>query len=214
MAIPATLPPADASASAQPSAGTPAEASALGGVKRDGVAARLGPTGVGPPRSETGSAPLATVAGAADPAPLTASPAGPALTETPAATAMTGASPPQSTLAAVQQEQAAVPLPVRIEAAAAPPQGAAAAASPDTSAAAPAQQVSAALVSLAGTPGGGQRMTLRLEPAELGQVQIRIDRPTDAPAQVDISVQRPETLTSRNCSARWTRRVFPPTAAA
>ncbi len=38
-------------------------------------------------------------------------------------------------------------------------------------------------------------MTLRLEPAELGQVQIRIDRPQDAPAQVDISVQRPETLT-------------------
>jgi hypothetical protein len=38
-------------------------------------------------------------------------------------------------------------------------------------------------------------MTLRLEPAELGQVQIRIDRPPDAPAQVDITVQRPDTLT-------------------
>jgi len=66
---------------------------------------------------------------------------------------------------------------------------------PDTTAAPPAQQVSAALVSLAGTPGNPQHMTLRLEPAALGQVQIRIDRPTDAPAQVDITVQRPETLT-------------------
>lgn len=38
-------------------------------------------------------------------------------------------------------------------------------------------------------------MTLRLEPADLGQVQIRIDRPQDGPAQVEITVQRPETLT-------------------
>lgn len=38
-------------------------------------------------------------------------------------------------------------------------------------------------------------MTLRLEPAELGLVQIRINRPADAPAQVEITVQRPETLT-------------------
>jgi hypothetical protein len=38
-------------------------------------------------------------------------------------------------------------------------------------------------------------MTLRLEPAELGVVQIRIDRPADAPAQVQITVQRPETMT-------------------
>ena len=38
-------------------------------------------------------------------------------------------------------------------------------------------------------------MTLQLDPPDLGQVQIRIDRPQDAPAQVDITVQRPETLT-------------------
>ena len=38
-------------------------------------------------------------------------------------------------------------------------------------------------------------MTLRLEPAELGQVQIRIDRAPDAPARVDITVERPETMT-------------------
>jgi hypothetical protein len=84
-----------------------------------------------------------------------------------------------------------VQLPDRVGAAAA----SASVSQPDAAAAAPTQQVAAAVVSLAGAPGGGQRMTLRLEPAELGQVQIRIDRPTDAPAQVEITVQRPETLT-------------------
>ena len=38
-------------------------------------------------------------------------------------------------------------------------------------------------------------MTLRLDPPELGQVQIRIDRPQDAPARVDIAVERPDTMT-------------------
>lgn len=38
-------------------------------------------------------------------------------------------------------------------------------------------------------------MTLRLEPPELGAVQIRIDRPIEAPAHVEVSVTRPETLT-------------------
>ena len=56
-------------------------------------------------------------------------------------------------------------------------------------------QVSAALVSLSAGGDGTQRMTLRLEPAELGQVQIRIDRAPDAPARVDITVERPETMT-------------------
>jgi flagellar hook-length control protein FliK len=43
-------------------------------------------------------------------------------------------------------------------------------------------------------PDGTQRLTMKLEPPELGQVQIRIDRPVDAPAQVAITVERPETL--------------------
>jgi hypothetical protein len=38
-------------------------------------------------------------------------------------------------------------------------------------------------------------MTLRLDPADLGIVQVRIDRPADAPAHVEVSVSRPETLT-------------------
>ena len=41
---------------------------------------------------------------------------------------------------------------------------------------------------------GGTRLTLRLHPAELGSVQIRIDRPADTPVQVSVTVDRPETL--------------------
>jgi hypothetical protein len=63
---------------------------------------------------------------------------------------------------------------------------------PEAAAAVPA---ASALVSLVQTPGGAQRLTLRLQPPELGQVQIQIDRPSDAPARVEITVQRPETLT-------------------
>lgn len=44
-------------------------------------------------------------------------------------------------------------------------------------------------------PDGAQRLTMKLEPPELGQVHIRIDRPVDAaPARVEITVERPETL--------------------
>ena len=58
-----------------------------------------------------------------------------------------------------------------------------------------ASQVAPALVSLAHAPDGAQRLTLRLDPPELGQVQIRIERPQDAPARVEITVERQETLT-------------------
>jgi len=61
--------------------------------------------------------------------------------------------------------------------------------------ASPASQVGPALLSLATSTAGTQRLTLRLEPADLGIVQVRIDRPIQAPAHVDISVSRPETLT-------------------
>jgi hypothetical protein len=44
-------------------------------------------------------------------------------------------------------------------------------------------------------PDGAQRLTMKLEPPELGQVHIQIDRPTDdTPARVAITVERPETL--------------------
>jgi flagellar hook-length control protein FliK len=61
--------------------------------------------------------------------------------------------------------------------------------------ASPASQLAPALLSLSTSTGGTQHLTLRLEPDELGTVQVRIDRPTEAPVHVDISVSRPETLT-------------------
>jgi flagellar hook-length control protein FliK len=80
-------------------------------------------------------------------------------------------------------------------AAAAGPIAATAAAPPRTPAASPAEQVAPALVSLAHAPDGTQRLTLRLDPPDLGHVQIRIDRPPEAPARVDITVEKAETLT-------------------
>ena len=65
------------------------------------------------------------------------------------------------------------------------------AASPHVS---PSQQVAPVLLALATAPTGSQRIMLRLQPAELGPVQVRIDRPVEAPIRVEISVSRPETL--------------------
>ena len=61
--------------------------------------------------------------------------------------------------------------------------------------ASPAAQVAPALVAIGHAPDGAQRLTMRLAPPELGQVQIRIDRPPDAPARVEITVEKTETLT-------------------
>lgn len=66
---------------------------------------------------------------------------------------------------------------------------------PNAHVASPAAQVAPALVTLGHAPDGAQRLTMRLAPPELGQVQIRIDRPPDAPARVDITVEKTETLT-------------------
>lgn len=59
---------------------------------------------------------------------------------------------------------------------------------------APASQVAPALLNLATSATGTQRMTLRLEPADLGTVQVRIDRPVEAPAHVEVTASRLETL--------------------
>jgi flagellar hook-length control protein FliK len=59
----------------------------------------------------------------------------------------------------------------------------------------PASQLAPALLSLATSATGTQRLTMRLQPDGLGTVEVRIDRPADAPAHVDIGVSRPETLT-------------------
>jgi flagellar hook-length control protein FliK len=66
--------------------------------------------------------------------------------------------------------------------------------SPRPTVASPAEQVAPVLVSMAHAQDGAQRLTLRLDPAGLGHVQIRIDRTLDAAARVDITVEKPETL--------------------
>ena len=43
---------------------------------------------------------------------------------------------------------------------------------------------------------GTSRVTIRLDPAELGHLQIRIARATDGTATVDVTVERPDTLTN------------------
>jgi hypothetical protein len=51
-----------------------------------------------------------------------------------------------------------------------------------------------ALLSLSSGQDGTRQMTLRLSPAELGTVQVRIDRTVDGPASVAITADRPDTL--------------------
>ena len=65
---------------------------------------------------------------------------------------------------------------------------------PQAAHASPVTQVAPALMTLATSATGTQRLMLRLDPAGLGTVEVRIDRPADAPAHVDIGVSRPETL--------------------
>ena len=62
-------------------------------------------------------------------------------------------------------------------------------------AASPTAQVAPALVQMGHAVDGTQRLTVRLDPPELGHVQVRIDRPPEAPARVEITVEKPETLT-------------------
>jgi hypothetical protein len=57
----------------------------------------------------------------------------------------------------------------------------------------PAQQAVSALVSLGGGQGARQ-VTVRLDPAELGRLQIRLVQPKDGPAQVTVTAERPQTL--------------------
>jgi flagellar hook-length control protein FliK len=58
----------------------------------------------------------------------------------------------------------------------------------------PVAQIAPALVQIGHAPDGAQRLTLRLDPPELGHVQVRIERPPEAPARVEITVEKPETL--------------------
>lgn len=58
---------------------------------------------------------------------------------------------------------------------------------------APTAQVAPALVAL-GTGAQSGRLTVQLQPEELGRVRIQIDRPLDGPASVQVTAERPETM--------------------
>jgi flagellar hook-length control protein FliK len=66
---------------------------------------------------------------------------------------------------------------------------------PMSHASSPAAQIAPALMQTSHAADGAQRLTVRLDPPELGHVQVKIDRPSDAPARVEITVQKQETLT-------------------
>jgi hypothetical protein len=56
-----------------------------------------------------------------------------------------------------------------------------------------ADQIVPAIIRLDGDAAGTQRLTIRLDPVELGQLEIRIERSADA-TRVNVLVERPETL--------------------
>ncbi|MEA2774636.1 MAG: flagellar hook-length control protein FliK [Acetobacteraceae bacterium] len=58
----------------------------------------------------------------------------------------------------------------------------------------PAQQVGSALLTLAKSSDGSQEMTIRLQPAELGRIQIRIARAVSGATLVEILAEKPATL--------------------
>ena len=76
-----------------------------------------------------------------------------------------------------------------------PAPAAAATAAPAHALPSPVAQLAPAMVALSARPDGSSTLTLRLQPPELGQVHIAIERPQDAPPRVDITVERSETLT-------------------
>jgi hypothetical protein len=58
----------------------------------------------------------------------------------------------------------------------------------------PAQQIAAGMDALTRTAGGNRQLVVRLDPPELGRVQIAIAQPKSGPAAVVLTVERPETL--------------------
>lgn len=66
--------------------------------------------------------------------------------------------------------------------------------STDQTATPPAAQLGSILVASTRTQGGNQQLTVRLDPPELGRVQIAIAQPGTGAAAVTLTVERPETL--------------------
>jgi hypothetical protein len=67
-------------------------------------------------------------------------------------------------------------------------------ASPPAHHATAAEQVTPALLTLARTAGGSQQITIRLQPGELGMVQVRIARALSGTTRIDVTADNPTTL--------------------
>ena len=58
----------------------------------------------------------------------------------------------------------------------------------------PIDQIQPALVRILNSSDGVQSVTVRLQPPELGQVQIRVERNADGTAHINVTTERPDTL--------------------
>jgi hypothetical protein len=58
----------------------------------------------------------------------------------------------------------------------------------------PAAQIVPTLVTLAKSALGGEQMTIRLHPVELGMVQVRIERAASGAAHIELTANDPKTL--------------------
>jgi flagellar hook-length control protein FliK len=177
--LPMTAPIVEVADPAQPHQSAHSNGANADAIHTVGSVAPSKPTDAPSPGSATSQdAPALTPAGIADAPPVAPPvvPAGTIPTATDMQIAPAPANPPANPIASASPTAA---LPATLTAAAP----------------SPAAQVAPALVALTHAPDGAPRLTLRLDPPELGLVQIRIERPQDAPARVEITVQRQETLT-------------------
>jgi flagellar hook-length control protein FliK len=94
---------------------------------------------------------------------------------------------PPTVTSAAPLEQAALAPPPTV------PTASSVAAAPRPQPASPAEQVAPALLTLAKT-GGGQQIMIRLQPADLGMVQIRIAQAAAGTTQINITAENPATL--------------------
>jgi hypothetical protein len=174
--------PAVVTAAAPPSSGAAAPGAAI-------TAAGIGPQMAAAPGADAGPA-SAHLQSTPDAAPADAAaiaaPTTPAPATDPAASA--GAVQPNDANAAGAAAVSAAALPAIAD----PPRPASAADA--TATAAPVQQIAVGLEALSRTADGNRQLVVRLDPPELGRVQIAIAQPKDGPAAVVLTIERPETL--------------------
>lgn len=159
------------------------------------------------PSASTPPACAATPPGAGD----TAAPAAPkhpaavATEEDPSAAPLAipaDAAPLPAAASVIPSNVAPMPVPMPMPLSVAPHLEPSQAPAPSSAAGAPAPppaaaQVGPVLASFAAGaahPGAPQHLTIRLDPLDLGRVQVRIERSPDGSARVDLKVEKPDTL--------------------